>query len=118
MNVANHLDLDWIRSQFPALSLEISGRPAVFLDAPGGTQVPQQVVSSVSAALVNANANTHGAFLTSQRADRVIAAAHQAAGAMPVPGSSSVSTKACSRSWTDRLLVMSMALEPEFAVGG
>ena len=80
MNVANHLDLDWIRSQFPALSLEISGRPAVFLDAPGGTQVPQQVVSSVSAALVNANANTHGAFLTSQRADRVIAAAHQAAG--------------------------------------
>ena len=80
MNVANHLDLDWIRSQFPALSLEISGRPAVFLDAPGGTQVPQQVVSSVSDALVNANANTHGAFLTSQRADRVIAAAHQAAG--------------------------------------
>jgi cysteine desulfurase family protein (TIGR01976 family) len=79
MNVENHLDLDWIRSQFPALSLEVAGSPAVFLDAPGGTQVPQQVVSAVSDALVNANANTHGAFLTSQRTDRIIAAAHRAA---------------------------------------
>jgi cysteine desulfurase family protein (TIGR01976 family) len=80
MNVENSLDLDWIRSQFPALSLEIAGGPAVFLDAPGGTQVPQRVVSAVSDALVNANANTHGAFLTSQRADLIIAAAHLAAG--------------------------------------
>ncbi|MDA0204205.1 MAG: cysteine desulfurase-like protein [Acidobacteria bacterium] len=80
MNVENSLDLDWIRSQFPALSIEVAGGPAVFLDAPGGTQVPQQVVSAVSDALVNANANTHGAFLTSQRVDQIIAAAHQAAG--------------------------------------
>lgn len=79
MNVENRLDLDWIRSQFPALSLEVAGSPAVFLDAPGGTQVPQSVVDAVSGALVNANANTHGAFLTSQRADQIIAAAHQAA---------------------------------------
>lgn len=79
MNVENRLDLDWIRSQFPALSLEVAGSPAVFLDAPGGTQVPQTVVDAVSDALINANANTHGAFLTSQRADQVIAAAHQAA---------------------------------------
>lgn len=79
MNVQKPLDLDWIRSQFPALSLEVAGSPAVFLDAPGGTQVPQSVIDAVSGALVDANANTHGAFLTSERADRVIAAAHQAA---------------------------------------
>jgi cysteine desulfurase family protein (TIGR01976 family) len=78
MNVESRLDLDWIRSQFPALSLEVAGSPAVFLDAPGGTQVPQTVVDAVSGALVNANANTHGAFLTSQRVDQIIAAAHQA----------------------------------------
>lgn len=79
MNAENTLDLDWIRSHFPALSLEVDGGPAVFLDAPGGTQVPQTVVDAVSGALVNANANTHGAFLTSQRADEIIAGAHQAA---------------------------------------
>jgi cysteine desulfurase family protein (TIGR01976 family) len=79
MNLENSLDLDWIRSQFPALSLEVAGAPAVFLDAPGGTQIPQTVVDAVSDTLVHANANTHGAFLTSQRADQVIAAAHQAA---------------------------------------
>ncbi len=79
MNAENHLDLDWIRAQFPALSLKAAGSTAVFLDAPGGTQVPQTVVDAVSDALVNANANTHGAFLTSQRADQIIAAAHQAA---------------------------------------
>ncbi len=79
MNVENRLDLDWIRSQFPALSLEVAGSPAVFLDAPGGTQVPRTVVDAVSGAMVNANANTHGAFLTSQCADQIIADAHQAA---------------------------------------
>lgn len=79
MNAENRLDLDWIRSQFPALSLEVAGFPAVFLDAPGGTQVPQAVVDAVGGVLVNANANTHGAFLTSQRVDEIIAAAHQAA---------------------------------------
>lgn len=79
MNVEKHLDLAWIRSQFPALSIEVAGSPAVFLDAPGGTQVPQSVVDAVSDALVSANANTHGAFLTSQRADQIIAAARQAA---------------------------------------
>ena len=79
MNVENRLDLDWIRSQFPALSLEIDGGSAVFLDAPGGTQVPQTVVDAVGDALVSANANTHGAFLTSQRADEIIGGAHQAA---------------------------------------
>lgn len=79
MNAENRLDLAWIRSQFPALSLEVGGSPAVFLDAPGGTQVPKGVVDAVSDALINANANIHGAFLTSQRTDQIIAAARQAA---------------------------------------
>jgi cysteine desulfurase family protein (TIGR01976 family) len=72
------LDLAAIRAQFPALAEIVNGRPAVFFDGPGGTQVPQQVIDAIGAYLTHANANTHGAFLTSQRTDEVLAAAHQA----------------------------------------
>jgi cysteine desulfurase family protein (TIGR01976 family) len=71
-------DLDWIRAQFPALAQQVNGHPAVFFDGPGGTQVPQRVIDAISAYLVQANANTHGAFATSARTDETIAAAHSA----------------------------------------
>ena len=67
-----------VRPRFPALAQEASGRPAVFFDAPGGTQVPQTVIDAIGAYLAHSNANTHGAFATSQRTDVTIAAAHQA----------------------------------------
>jgi cysteine desulfurase family protein (TIGR01976 family) len=70
------LDLGWIRSQFPSLTLEVNGRQAAFFDGPGGTQVPQRVIDAVSSYFVAANANTHGAFLTSRRSDEYIVAAH------------------------------------------
>ena len=72
------LDLLWIRSQFPALAETVNGQPAVFFDGPGGTQVTQGVIDAISGYLSHANANTHGAFLTSARTDAVIANAHQA----------------------------------------
>jgi cysteine desulfurase family protein (TIGR01976 family) len=67
-----------VRSLFPALAEQAGGRPAVFFDAPGGTQVPQAVIDAIGAYLAHSNANTHGAFLTSQRTDATMAAAHQA----------------------------------------
>jgi cysteine desulfurase family protein (TIGR01976 family) len=67
-----------IRPLFPALSQEVAGRPAVFFDAPGGTQVPTPVIAAISDYLAHSNANTHGAFATSRRTDETIAAAHQA----------------------------------------
>jgi cysteine desulfurase family protein (TIGR01976 family) len=67
-----------LRPQFPALSQQVAGRPAVFFDAPGGTQVPSTVITALSEYLAQSNANTHGAFATSRRTDAVIAAAHQA----------------------------------------
>jgi selenocysteine lyase/cysteine desulfurase len=79
MNAPHSLNLEWIRSQFPALSVEVGGSPAVFLDVPGGTQVPQRVVDAVADTLVRANSNSHGAFLTSRRVAEVIAGAHLAA---------------------------------------
>ncbi len=67
-----------IRPLFPALAEEVAGRPAVFFDAPGGTQVPQPVINAIGGYLAHSNANTHGAFLTSRRTDEVIAAARRA----------------------------------------
>ena len=37
------LDIKKIRQQFPALGLKDDGKQRIYLDNPGGTQVPQQV---------------------------------------------------------------------------
>lgn len=66
------LDLAWIRQQFPALSQHINGHPVVFLDGPGGTQVPGTVTQAIAHYLLTANANLHGAFPTSARTDALI----------------------------------------------
>ena len=72
------LDIARVRSQFPSLSQIVAGQPAVFLDGPGGTQVPQRVIDAISDYLKNSNANTHGAYATSQRTDVVLAEARAA----------------------------------------
>ena len=72
------LDLDWVRSQFPSLSLKVNGHAATFLDGPGGTQVPQRVMDAISGYLRESNANTQGAYATSRRTDEVIAGARSA----------------------------------------
>ncbi len=71
---------DWshLRDQFPSLALTVNNQPAVYFDNPGGTQVPQRVIDAITRYLTTANANTHGAFLTSQRSDDIVADAHQA----------------------------------------
>ncbi|MEZ4863816.1 MAG: cysteine desulfurase-like protein [Caldilineaceae bacterium] len=72
-------DVNAVRQQFPALHELFDGRPGIFFDNPGGTQVPQQVISAISDYLVRSNANTHGVFVTSRRSDAIIAEARQAA---------------------------------------
>jgi cysteine desulfurase family protein (TIGR01976 family) len=71
-------DVAWCRAQFPSLAQEVNGHPVVFFDGPGGTQVPQSVISAMCDYLVRSNANTHGAFATSQRSDETLAEAHAA----------------------------------------
>lgn len=72
------LDVDALRSQFPALSLTHHGRPRIYLDNPAGTQLPQCVIDAMTAAMVEFNANLHGSFRTSRRATALIAEAHAA----------------------------------------
>lgn len=74
----NTLDTAWVRAQFPSLQTQVNGQPAAFLDGPAGTQVPTQVMHVIQSYLMNANANTCGAFLTSRRTDEMIAATRAA----------------------------------------
>ena len=69
---APQLDPAWARAQFTALAQQVSGRPAVFFDGPGGTQVPDRVIDAMSDYLRRSNANVHGAYATSRRTDEVI----------------------------------------------
>ena len=61
-----------IRLQFPALQRIHNGRELVFLDGPAGVQVPHVVIDSISHYYKNSNANSHGAFITTQETDVVI----------------------------------------------
>jgi cysteine desulfurase family protein (TIGR01976 family) len=76
--ISTSLDLTWVRSQFPSLAQTVNGKPAVFLDGPGGTQVPQRVIDAIANYLATNNANTGGAYSTSRNTDHVIAEARAA----------------------------------------
>ena len=78
MDLTAALDIRWVRSQFPALAETVNGHPAVFLDGPGGTQVPERVIDAISDYLRRDNANICGAYATSRRTDAMIADARAA----------------------------------------
>jgi cysteine desulfurase family protein (TIGR01976 family) len=65
-------DVGAIRRKFPALKQNIDGKTPVYLDNPGGTQVPQMVIDAMRDYLVTANSNHMGAFLTSRLTDKTI----------------------------------------------
>lgn len=67
-----------LRQQFPALSREVNGRPAVFFDGPAGTQVPQRVIDALAHYLAHSNANYGGEFLTSRESDAMLDETHRA----------------------------------------
>ncbi len=69
------------RSRFPALARELDGRPCVFADAPGGSQVPDAVIAATADYLRRSNANLGGAFATSQESDALVADARRSAAA-------------------------------------
>lgn len=71
-------DVEALRRQFPALSVEHDGRPFVYFDGPGGTQVPETVIRAVTDYYRTANANHGGPFLTSERSDALVGEAHRA----------------------------------------
>lgn len=71
------LDIDAIRTQFPALARAVAGRPVAHLDGPAGSQVPDRVLDAVTRYLTHQNANTHGSFLTARLSDSMLVQARQ-----------------------------------------
>lgn len=71
-------DVDALRAEFPALARTQAGRPVAFLDGPGGTQVPQRVIDAVVGYYRDSNANSGGAFTTSELSDAITDEAHAA----------------------------------------
>jgi cysteine desulfurase family protein (TIGR01976 family) len=74
-------DIEAVRAAFPALALVDEGKPRIYLDAPGGTQVPARVVERMSEVMLRSCANECGAFRTSRDSDRILADAHETAAA-------------------------------------
>jgi len=67
-----------LRSEFPALRQTVSGRPIIFFDGPGGTQIHGSVIEAMRRYYTEANSNAHGAFLFSRRTDEARYAARRA----------------------------------------
>src|SRR5436190_23529382 len=74
----NAFPVESLRSQFPALSRVVEGGHPVFLDGPGGTQVPRRVIDAIVDYLSRCNSNHGGRFTTSVESDRILDAAHAA----------------------------------------
>jgi len=72
------LDIEAIRSQFPALRRRESGDPVAYLDGPGGTQVPQRVIFAMSAVLHDGVSNLGGGYAASDLAESTSAAGRRA----------------------------------------
>ena len=62
-----------IREYFPSLNrLDENKNEIIYLDGPGGTQVPIQVIEGISQYYIKSNANTHGEFVTSKETDSIM----------------------------------------------
>ncbi len=72
-------DFSDLRKDFPSLGRKVNGNSIAYLDGPGGSQVPQQVIDAISNYYKNSNSNTHGNFITSEETDKIIEAARQSA---------------------------------------
>jgi cysteine desulfurase family protein (TIGR01976 family) len=70
--------IEKVRAQFPALAVTDAGRPRIYLDAPGGTQVCAPAIEAMVVHLQGGTANAGGAFATTIETDAMSAAAHAA----------------------------------------
>jgi cysteine desulfurase family protein (TIGR01976 family) len=77
-------DIAAIRARFPALNREMEdGRPPVFLDGPGGSQVPATVIEAMGAYLAGGNSNLlNSPFFAVQKTHEVVGRARTGAAAL------------------------------------
>lgn len=76
------LDIELVRSQFPALHQRYKEKPVVFFDGPGGSQVPQSVLNAMSEYLGQFNSNLGGHFFSSEKTVAQVEQARECARAL------------------------------------
>jgi len=75
------LDPTTVRTRFPALArLAPDGRPYVWADAPGGSQIVDTAIAAMTDRMRAGASNTHGVFPLSEDIDALIADARRAGG--------------------------------------
>jgi len=72
------LQIHTVRRQFPALGRLVDGRPAIYVDGPGGTQVPSSVIEAMAGYLGRGGSNVGGPFVTSRETAAVVEDARSA----------------------------------------
>ena len=77
-----HFSVDEARKQFPALQQKINNKAVYFFDGPGGTQVPESVLTAMTHYLGHYNANLGGQFFSSLKTNEVVNKARQSAQAL------------------------------------
>lgn len=75
-------NLNSVREQFSALSQQYNGKPVIFLDGPGGSQVPQSVLDSMTSYLGFYNSNLGGHFFSSQHTTNLMTQARESVQAL------------------------------------
>jgi cysteine desulfurase family protein (TIGR01976 family) len=75
-------DVEAVREEFPALGRTVGGRPAVYLDGPGGSQVARSAIEAVAGYMERGGANLHGAFVTSVETEEIIREARSSVAAL------------------------------------
>jgi cysteine desulfurase family protein (TIGR01976 family) len=112
--IGNVISVSEIRSYFPALERIHNGEPVAYFDGPGGTQVPRQVVESMTDYLYHHNANTHWAYPTSEETDAAIEEARKTVADFLNASSTEIAFGANMTSLTFHL---GRALAPQFGPG-
>ncbi|MFV1969869.1 MAG: aminotransferase class V-fold PLP-dependent enzyme, partial [Acidimicrobiia bacterium] len=72
------IDIDAVRSGFPALDRTQDGKQVAYLDGPGGTQVHRSVIAAMDDFMERGGSNLGGPFVTSRETDAVVIAARTA----------------------------------------
>jgi cysteine desulfurase family protein (TIGR01976 family) len=72
-------DVRAVREQFPALGRTYNGRPVVYFDGPGGSQVARQAIDAVARYMERGGANLHGVFPTSTETEEILVHTRKAA---------------------------------------
>lgn len=71
----NKFDPESVREKFPSLARTQNGKPTIFFDGPGGTQVTQTVIDAITKHFLEMNHHMEGEFIGSQKVDQMIAEA-------------------------------------------